>query len=649
MNPFATNIPPDKASTEHADAEEDMTLEFSSGVDRMNPPHKIQEGYVREMTNMYYPRETAIPRTRPGIAVKASAHAGTRITAVHVYRKSETVVFTCYTSIHDTTQGLYYLDANEASVALSADLGSLETPCMVTFNGCLLVAVPGIGIYEWQGGTSTDPTPAHGWSTFTFTDAPTAGDTCTVGTQVWTWQVAARSGPFQAVIGTGGTAALKATASCANLTAAINQDSSLVIAVVTGDTKIMSVAARRVGTAGNFAVGEVSGVIATAGAMTQGVNGLHLDLMDTYSHPHPAVMVIDQNQRLVAAGDPASPDTVFFSAPAVGGGAEHWQWATGDYGGGETFLAGYLDGMDISCIHPMGSEMVVHKSGQGREIYRINTSDPDPSTWTQAVKKFHANTSALNGRCAVNVTDKQLFLDTRGFSSLTGDDTYDEIGVSAAGVLISDQLSSPDIDAAFIVTNPDENYCMVFRDHGRVCWVFHYGSGRWAKWQLATNDDIVCGCYSDTLKTVLLGTADSKILKLDATVATDEGNAFASEIVTRGLGDGLLKKILIKQVLLDWHNNIAGNGDVWLVINNEDNPSQEIFSFTVDALARLLHDATEHLADATSMLLATSYGRVNSFVQGGGELVALRIRLLQGAFDLHGVTLRVAYHGRVAQ
>jgi hypothetical protein len=637
-----TDAQSDTVSSEHSANETDRMFTFSGGLDLRNPPHLIDSTACQKLLNMYYPREVTIPRTRPGTS-EVVANTGTTATilASHVYRKSESVSYLCYTclSSNGTKQELWYQTGTDAGVPITTDLGSLAIPSMVTFNGCLLLALPGVGIYEWQGDVAG--TAAHGTAAITIADIPHDGDTITIGSETWTIKAAGRVNKYECSIG--GTVTLSGQ----YLTWCIIMDSAIITAT-NGSAGVVNVTANRIGTAGNLAV-----AFAGAGAahyakdhdLSHGAAGVHLDLVTTNGHPHPGFMIIDQNQRLVASGDPAVPDRVFFSGPA-----NHWDWATGIYGSGETFDLGYLDGMDIAAIQSMMGELVVHKSGQGREIWRINTADADPSTWTAAMKKFHANVSAINHRCATSVIDKHVFLDTRMFCGLTGTDTYDEISVTAAGMMLGETLGLVNADYAFMVTNPDENYILVFPNYGKVAWCFHYGTARWSQWVFGDNlGNITCGCYHDALKTVVLGNTLGQLLKLDASVCTDDGTYFTSEIISKSMSDGGLRKLLVKQTIIDWKHIIEGLGDVSLLINNGNSPTQPLFSFAVEDGSLQLVDATMHLEDATMLLLAPYYGRVNSFTQGGGEMVALAIKLNHGAWALNTAAVRLAYIGRVAE
>lgn len=646
MSTTATNVVPDTASSEHPGREQDVAMAFGGGLDLKSPPHKIAEGACLRLRNYYYPREALIPRTRPGLdELIASPANNANATAMHTYRKNESTSYVCYSCISDdgTKQELWYQTGAAAPVELTDDLGSLETPSMVTFNGCLLVSLPGVGIYEWQGETGQGAD--HGIGFCTVVDVPHVDEYVTIGSETWMWTLS-RTGPYQVPI-YGMTDPVEAAQ---YLAWCINQDSSIISASyeLINQTPCTNFQARRVGTAGNLsllAVGDSGHVEMFGPAMLYGAGGLHLDLINTNSAPAPGFMIIDQNQRLVASGDPATPDRVFFSTPA-----DPWQWASGAYGGGETFDIGYRDGMDITAIQSMMGELVIHKSGQGREIWRINTADSDPSTWTAEIKKFHANVSAINHRCAASVTDKHLFLDTRGFCGLSGNDTYDEISVSAAGMMLGESLKTVNKTFAFMVVNPDENYIMVFPTFGKRCWVFSYGSGRWCEWVFESVDDITSGCYHDGLQTVLLGTSTGRVLKLDPAIATDDDQYFPSEIITRALWDAGLRKLQIKQTLLDFKNLIEGTGDVRLVVNNGSSEERPLFNFTVADGETDLHDMQDVvLEDALMPLKSAQYGRFNSFSQGGGEIVALRIRLLRGAYALNGLTVRVAYQGRLAK
>lgn len=116
--------------------------------------------------------------------------------------------------------------------------------------------------------------PVRGSGTVTFsTGVPVAGQTITVGTEVYTWRAAATL-PFEVTIGTDD------TTSATNFTAAVNTFSQIVTASLT--SLVVTLTSNLSGSLGNFALATtsahtaVSGSAFTAGAeVVQGITVCH--------------------------------------------------------------------------------------------------------------------------------------------------------------------------------------------------------------------------------------------------------------------------------------------------------------------------------------------------------------------------------------
>ena len=620
-----------------------MQVFFGGGIDRSLPQHLIPDGACRNMVNVYYPREIQTPRTRPGLVqyLAGTAVPG-KVTAVHVYQKSAStqfVVLTCLNAEADD-QELYYLDASKEAVQISAALGSLESPCLLTYNGRLLVALPGKNLRVWLGNTSTSPTAAKAHGHVTVTTQPDDGETVTIAGQQFTFQAVGRATLGEVQIG--GTTSVTAT----NLAAAINIDCTNVSAAPS--TNSVTVTARLTGVAGNSLAlvdGTAGNLSLSAATLAGGVDGLALDEVDTYEAPQPAMICSDKMGRVVAAGDPAHPDRVFFSAPN-----SEMEWAEGDYGDGEIADIGYLEGNSYSAIAPFMDEIFVHKTGQNKEIHRLHVVVPDPAEWF-AQKRFYAGCSAaLNHRCAVSVADKHVSLDADTFRVYQGTDTYDEIASGMDGSKVYDLIEGTAGPTGFLVVNPLHLHVMVFPAAGSRALIYHYGSRRWTSWEFQIGDRTICSAvYSEDLGAMLLGLSDGVLYKLDPAVCTDDGTPFASTIVGKSIGGEAMSVLVVKQTLIDYQHHIAGAGTCYLVANRDESLPQALFDFTVDDTGLELSEALMELYEATMPFASEVYGRVGSVNQGKGETVAPKVVLRTGAFSLNNMTILVAYTGRATQ
>lgn len=744
---------PDRVAAEHQGMEKTINVHFAGGTDRSFPPHMVPEKFCWDMLNMYFPREAAIPQTRPGAVQLQTGDAlpGYPV-AMHVYQKTTTtsyVVVACYNAA-GTSLELYYLDGSYAKVKIG-DLGTLNTvvPTFLTFGGRLLIAQAGEWIKEWAGETGGSPAKATGTITLTALaeNLPVADETVTVGNRVYTWK-SARVLAGEVTIG-------GSLADCAtNLAAAINADSTTVDAVastvtvtatakstgaegnlltlvdgsagncvpsgatlsgggvgvkangtitmtavaaalpVAGDTvtigartytwqtlrsqagevtigasanacatnlvaaittdswdlsavansAVVTVTATRTGTGGNsLALTDGSGghCVPSAANMAGGVNGLTLDQISTYLAPKPGIVNDGLNTRVVAAGDTRDGyvDRIYFSAPG-----NAFSWADADYGSGEYADLGSGEGNTVSAVVPYLNELMVHKSGQNKKMYRIAIPTPDPSSWTISTKHFSAHTAALNSRCALTVADKHLALDNRVFRVFQGNDQYDEIASALDGLKVYDFLDRP-TTSAFFVLNPDEMYVLCFPLFGANAIVFHYGTKRWSRWAFNSRE-FRCGAYSVALNKFLLADSDGFVYWLDPSVATDDGLAYISAVIGRVIGGDSLYNVRALHAIIDYKNILTGSGYLGLLINRVETDIQTLTTFSTLVGGTLLYDATGELYSATGDLYEAIYGRKATFTQGGGETISPYIQLSTGAFALNSLLMRVAYQGR---
>lgn len=633
----------DKFYTGHPDREEIKQILFNGGMDRSRPPEFLDDGACWRIVNMAYPRETAFPSTRPGVAsYMAGTAAPGRITNVYVYQKSTTVSYVVFSCLDagGTGQELYYLNtSNLQKVQISSALGSTTPPTFYTFANKLLVAVSGQKLREWAGETSTNPAPAKATGTVTVATQPADAETVTIGAKVYTFKTT-RTQPTEVTIG----ANVNATA--ANLKAAIDTDSWDITATVA--TNVVTITYCRTGTIGNSAAltdGTGGNLTLSAAALAGGVTGLALDSVNSYEAPSGGIVLTDKNGRVVVAGDTTYPDRVFFSAPQ-----NAFSWASGVYGDGEYIDVGYQEGNTIAAVVPYLDELMVHKSGQNRELYRLNISDSTVSNWTVS-RRFHSGTSAaINQRCAMSAADIHFALEKDFFRVFTSEDSYDEIASALDGNRVYDYLSGATSAASFMASNPFNGYALVFAEAGSNCLVFHYGSRRWSAWDFP-HHTVYCACYHESFGKMLIGCSDGFIYKLDDSVATDTvtgGSAFniLSEIIGKAFGTLSMSKPTVKQTIMDYQSIVAGTGRICLVNNSDESQPVCIQEFTFNDAAQYVYDATGYIYDATGYIYVDLYGRIVTFNQAEGESIALRVATTSGAFVLHQIAARVGYQGR---
>lgn len=641
----------DRYSSQHPDREEVLTLASDLGVNRSKSPQAILDGEARDIQNMSYPRDGSILTTRPGlVATMAGTPLPGPVTAVHelLYgTNARVVVATCLNADADD-QNLYYYDGSDEPVLLLEDLGSTERPTLLTYGGCLICAVPGTRLREWQPvNIGAAASYADGVVTTTATN-PTDGDWLTIGGRVYFWRTTwTQAGEIQ--IGSG------ANANAANLVATVNTYSYDVEA--SANAAVVTITSRRAGAVGNaipLAVGQataaafsVSGT--TGGKLDGGVDGLAIDEIDTTGAPTTCSRVaLGCYADLVADGDSTYVDRTYFCAPN-----DAWQWATPTAGGnGATWDVGNRDGTRIVALASYLSEILVHKGGQGKRIKRINVPDADPANWSAEDRGYIQGSVAVNQRCAQSLAGKHFFLDRHGFFVLEGTDSYDEISSHAVGQKVYDLLASASPAAAFMVFDPDNLHLLIFSDMGKGCLVFHYGSGRWTRYQFPLGArNIVSGCYDSANERLMFGLSDGTIAHFDDSESTDLGASFSSVWTTRTVGANTFQNKLFKRGLLDWRNKIAGiagSGKIEIVPDNDTSRAETLGTFTVTDDVWYLYDARNTSLYAARNIYFTTEGTGRAMLCEYGPpvgLLALRITLTSGAFAINHLALLVGHEG----
>lgn len=632
----------DMALDHHGERAFQVSLEFSGGMDRMNPPHLLPQNVCRLLLNFYYPRENRAPVTRPGLVqYQTGAAADDKVTAIHIVQVAgtDTIVFSAVNAA-GTNQDLFYLDGSKAKQTIATGIGTvgnLTPPSMVTFDNRLVLAMPGKALREWGLLTGGSPAKASGTIQVTAYGSITDGETLEVDGVTFTFRTE-RVQPLEIEISTSSN-----NDQASKIQAAFATDLSSVTATVLTDT--VTVTAVRTGTAGNaitLADGTGGDVTLSGATLSGGVNGAALDSISTYEAPAaPTVLALDRNGRLVAAGDATYPDRVFFSAPG-----DALQWATGDYGGGEYFDVGAGEGSSIAALTPFLDELWVHKTGQNREIYRMFIADPDTSSWLVQGRPYEVTAAACNHLASTTAGGKHLALDKNFFRVFQGVDTYDEVGSQLDGAKVFDFLASIDPDECFMTVNPDEMYVLVVPEHGDTALAYHYGTGRWAVWQFQART-ISAACYSEGLGFMLVGCDDGLIYKLDPDYASDDGVNFSCTIIGKTFGGEGMHRVIFKQALIDFKHTVGGTGSLMFVVNRDEDNLQKGFDFEVLSGQLLLAEATMALSpDAESLYFTTpAYGRIGDFVAGDASNLAPLITVV-GALTIHNLNLRGAFYGR---
>lgn len=637
----------DTAASASAKGDGTVRFDLSGGIDRSRAPNELPENACRLMQNLYYPRESYAPVTRPGAVAFSAAGGGNagllpgRITAFHTYTKStsQSYLIVACMNASDDGQELWAADLTSAAPVpfqILASVGSTAAPTFKTLNARLLVAVAGQYLREWSGAlTANGHTPAKATGSAKVASNPANGDWVTIGNTTYTFYddaVVGRLGEVQI----GGTAAATAT----NLKAAVDEQSwDVRCTEIDTDDVTLLLEVRATGSAGNSTACTAGQASITATTFSGGDDGLALDLIDSHNAPKGGIILGDKNGRVVVSGCTLLPDRVYFSAPG-----NAYDWNIPDLGAGRVWDMGYSEGNVVTAVVPYYDELWAHKRGQDREVYRARIADPTPGTWELQWRPHEEVRASMNARSAVTVGGKHVVLDSNYIGVYTGDDTYNEVGSLYDGSKVHDLFQAA-AAGAFIAVNPAELYALIFRQFGESGLVYHYGSGRWTTWKFGFK--VGAAHYCEPIGKFLVGSDDGYIYKLDDTVATDAGRVYESVVVTRTI-DGGTSRLVVKQSIFDYQHIVSGSGVVQAIADRVEGSPKTLSTFAIQTVGTQIADATMEVYDATGGFSSSSYSRVVSDEQANGTFLALRL-VFNGAARINSAIAKIAGWGRTGE
>jgi hypothetical protein len=630
----------DGPRSQHPESESSLEWLFSGGLDHSLPPHQIPDGCCWVMNNFWYPREGGRPETRPGLE-RYSAGTGLpgKPTAGTTYAKNSTTCFLVMACLNATgdDQELYYLDnTTKEWVQIASSLGSTTPPTFATFNGRLLLAVAGEYPREWAGFTGASPAKATGTVTVADYTKLSAGETLTVGGRTYTFQ-ASRTQPGEIAIGSSNNDV------AAKIRAAIATDSWDVVAGGSGAS--VTLTCSYTGADGNsIGMSETTGggVTVSASTLSGGADGLALDTISTYQAPKPGIIVADGLGSVIASGDPNHPDRLHWSAPT-----NEFGWAWGAYGAAVYIDVGCNEGNAVVAVTPGSDEVLIHKNGNHKQVFRLRVVDPNPEGWFIQPRRFGDTAAAVNQQCAVTAGGNHLCLDRDFMRVFPGaEDTYSELSSGTDGAKVYDLIAGTTRASAFMVVDPYSIVVLIFPSEGLNCLVFHYGSKRWSTFQYALSGGrtLACGFYSETFQTVFFGCSDGHVYVPDPTLATDDEANFPQEIVGKSVMGGT-KTLVVKESILDFRHLLTGSGSIGIVPDRNSSQAVVLKKFAIQDASLTVAELTMPVYGMTFPLRAGSLGTTGSTQQVRGSAIAPRVLVSAGAIGVNNATLRIAAKG----
>jgi hypothetical protein len=360
----------------------------------------------------------------------------------------------------------------------------------------------------------------------------------------------------------------------------------------------------------------------------------------------PAATALKMIKNRVVANHATELDSVYLSKPN-----DETDWNTS--GSAVGLKAGFGDNLAVIGFGVFGDDLMVFKRGKAiKRVYRVNVADATTSNWY--VEDVSSNNSAQNHHCIVEAWNNIFFVDTNGFKSIKGTDTYGDLAVDAIGRKVNTLFTSQ-TSCDFMTYIPAYNAIWFGMGDRVFCYterpVTDSTSGAASTTPAFTDLLFKQGrfraiCQADT--TVYLAGHDGFLYKLDESVSTDATNATAhasypsiirSKTFPFG-GDGILRK-------LQWYLRPKKAGVATLNVCTSEANSIALKSITLLSEGDDLFDATVDLNDATGFLydagasawVETSRNRIRS------SQMAFEIMVSSGRVGVEWVKAEIAMVG----
>lgn len=330
--------------------------------------------------------------------------------------------------------------------------------------------------------------------------------------------------------------------------------------------------------------------------------GAVIGTVDTGITNSPSATALSMIKNRVVANHVSELDSVYLSAPND---ASSTGWNTGTTAVG--LKAGYGDLLSVNAFGVFGDDLIISKKGdRSKRLYRVNVSNATTSNWY--VQDLSQNNAAQNPRCMVAAWNNVFFVDTNGFKSIKGTDTYGDLTVDPVGRKINAAFSEGyTCDGMFYLpaynsvwfSILDRVFCYTERrdpQTGDLLPAFTAIGFKWGR----------CTSMYQAGDSVYLTGYNGYLYKLSETLATDEitpnvTNTYISSARSKTLtfgGDGILRKLQFYVI-----PKAAGTGI--MSVCTDDSTTKTVKTITLEAEGDYLYDATGYLNDATGDLYDT--------------------------------------------
>ncbi|MFH0822433.1 MAG: hypothetical protein V2B18_06755 [Pseudomonadota bacterium] len=344
----------------------------------------------------------------------------------------------------------------------------------------------------------------------------------------------------------------------------------------------------------------------------------------------PPANALSMIRNRVVANSITDLDLVTLSAPNDAT-ATGWNTTTTAVG----LRAGYGDLLTVNAFAVYGDDLIVSKKGdREKRLYRINVASATTTNWY--VQDLSQNNAAQNAHSIVSAWNNVFFVDTNGFKSVKGTDTYGDLQVDAIGRKIN-TVFQDNLTCDSMVYLPAYN-AIWFGIGDRVfCYTERYDPQSGANLPAFTNIFFEwgrCTSFYQAGDDVYLTGYNGYLYKVDESLATDEEtpgvtSAYVCTVRTKTFtffGDGILRK-------LQFYVTPKATGTGIISVCTAENEKTAVLTFTPEAEGQYLYDATGYLAVATGFLYDTG-------TSPKVETTRNRIRSDEMAFDLELTTGR---------
>ena len=349
------------------------------------------------------------------------------------------------------------------------------------------------------------------------------------------------------------------------------------------------------------------------------------------SPPYATALAEIGNRVACNSGGAGELDTVYFSAAEDD---EDWDTAVNAVG----VRAGYLDGLTVTAIGVLGTDLLVFKSGgDGKKSYRVSTSGT-PDDWY--VQLLSANATALSPFAVEQVGNDIWFADDTGIKSVSQVQTYGDLAMGMAGMAIEGALSGKQIrELTFL---PSLGVLAILAEGTTDIYLYHPHNKTFTLWNI---NDILINSICESGGKVYLAGGNGYLYRLGIDDIDDLVTGVAQPVAARIEGRQYImpRDGIIRRTRLYYDELTPTTGTIGVVSPGLSTASLETTLANITPIdTRMLHDATEELSVADDSLARAQRGFVDSRARYRSGIFSFTIRTTRGRVKLKSFSFDAA-------